>query len=136
MVVRFKKKAVKMRGSKTHGYGSKKKHRGSGSHGGKGHAGSHKHKIHHYIKYEPDHFGKKGFHSIAQRFGGKPSFINLSEVDALASELGKDSLDLRGKYDRLLGRGKLTKALKIRVRYASRKAIEKVEQAGGKVLVG
>ena len=35
-----KKKLVKQRGSKTHGWGSKKKHRGAGNRGGKGNAGS------------------------------------------------------------------------------------------------
>lgn len=134
MVVRHEKKSVKMRGSKTHGYGSKKKHRGSGSHGGKGHAGSHKHKIHHYIKYEPDHFGKRGFHSIPQRFGKKPSFINLSELSKLAEELGKNEIDLRSVADRLLGRGEIKKAITVRVKYASRIAREKIEKAGGKVL--
>ena len=34
------KKVRKFRGSHTHGYGSKKKHRGAGSRGGRGMAGS------------------------------------------------------------------------------------------------
>lgn len=40
MVVLRKKKVKKQRGSRTHGWGSPKKHRGSGSKGGKGNAGS------------------------------------------------------------------------------------------------
>ena len=41
MVVHKQKKNKRMRGAKTtHGYGAKKKHRGSGNKGGKGMAGS------------------------------------------------------------------------------------------------
>ena len=36
MVVRREKRVRKLRGSKTHGWGSKKKHRGGGSRGGRG----------------------------------------------------------------------------------------------------
>ena len=40
MTVNRRKKVVKQRGSHTHGWGSKKKHRGAGNRGGRGMAGS------------------------------------------------------------------------------------------------
>ena len=40
MVVIKRKKSVKQRGSRTHGWGAGKKHRGAGHRGGKGNAGS------------------------------------------------------------------------------------------------
>ena len=61
MVVRRAKKIRKKRGSRTCGYGITKKHRGAGSRGGRGKAGLLKHKKTWMIKYDPDHFGKKGF---------------------------------------------------------------------------
>ena len=63
MVVRFKKKVVKHRGSRTYGYGSAKKHRGKGSKGGKGKAGVGKKAGHRAIFFrEKNHvLGKKGF---------------------------------------------------------------------------
>ncbi|MBI5072716.1 50S ribosomal protein L15, partial [Candidatus Woesearchaeota archaeon] len=60
MVVRFRKKITRQRGKRWHGYGSKKKHRGKGSHGGKGFAGFHKHKWSYTVKYAPNHYGSKG----------------------------------------------------------------------------
>ncbi len=130
MIVRREKRSRKMRGSKTHGYGSKKKHRGSGSRGGKGHAGSHKHKIHHYIKYEPGHFGKKGFRSINQRFGRKPKVINVSDIQKMES----DVVDLRD-YTKVLGRGEITRPVKVIARSISESARQKIESAGGKVIL-
>ena len=61
------KKVQKMRGSKTHGYGAKKKHRGKGSKGGKGYGGSTKHNRTYIYAYEPEHFGHKGFHSMKKK---------------------------------------------------------------------
>ena len=40
MTVNRRRKRVRQRGSKTHGWGAKKKHRGKGNRGGKGMAGS------------------------------------------------------------------------------------------------
>ena len=131
-----RKKSRKFRGSKTHGYGSKKKHRGSGSKGGKGHAGSHKHKIHHYIKYEPEHFGKRGFRSVQQRFGKKLPAINIDDVEKIAKEAGTTEIDISALgYGKLLGRGEISTALEIKAPSASKSAIEKVEKAGGKVVL-
>ncbi len=58
------KKIRKQRGHRTHGWGSPKKHRGRGSRGGGGHAGSKKHKKVWIMKNEPERLGKRGFQSL------------------------------------------------------------------------
>src|SRR3989442_3851858 len=55
----------KLRGSRTHGRG-KKHGRGAGGRGGTGMAGLHKHKFKWMIKYDPEHFGPRGFFRHAQ----------------------------------------------------------------------
>jgi len=55
----------KLRGSRTHGRG-KKHGRGAGGRGGTGNAGLHKHKFKWMIKYDPEHFGPRGFFRHAQ----------------------------------------------------------------------
>ena len=55
------RKTRKMRGSRSHGYGITQKHRGAGSRGGHGMAGSKKHKWSYVSKYLPNYFGKRGF---------------------------------------------------------------------------
>ena len=109
-----KKKTQKMRGSKTHGYGSKKKHRGKGSRGGKGYAGSHKHKYSYIVKYEPNHFGSKGFHSLKKR--GK--FINIKDLERLAkgSEIDLTAIGI----DKLLSAGEIKRPLAIKVKKYSK----------------
>jgi len=123
------KKIRGMRGSKTHGYGAKKKHRGKGSRGGKGYAGSHKHKFSYIVKYEPDHFGYKGFHSLKT----KDTVINIRDLEKLAG--GKDEIDLTSLgFDKLLSAGEIKKPLTVAVKNCSKKAKEKIEKAGGKIV--
>ncbi|MCD6402883.1 MAG: uL15 family ribosomal protein [Candidatus Aenigmarchaeota archaeon] len=144
MVVRRKKKVKKMRGHRTYGYGSHKKHRGGGSRGGRGKAGMHKHKWIYTVKYEPDHFGKRGF-KRPREVVKKPKTINLDELDRLVEKLleekklkqekGKIKVDLKELgYDKLLGRGRITHKLVIKVDSFSELAKKKVEAAGGEIL--
>ena len=58
---------------------------------------------------------------------------NLQEVESL-SEGDSINLDDFG-FDKLLGKGRITKALNITVAEASARAIEKVEAAGGSVIL-
>ena len=113
-----------MRGSFTCGYGSKKKHRGKGSKGGKGYAGSHKHHMTYIAKYEPDHFGKHGFYSRKE----KENAINVEEVEKM--EGNEINLTEKG-YGKLIGKGRITKAKTVTVAKASKQAKEKMEKAGG-----
>ena len=132
MVVRREKKVRSYRGHRTYGYGSHKKHRGGGSKGGRGKAGMHKHKWIYTVKYEPEHFSKHGF-KRPRAVVRKPKVINLDELDKLLDELiakGKKlevELDKLG-YDKLLGKGKITKAVKVKVKVATQKAIEKIKK--------
>lgn len=124
------KKVVKQRGHRTHGWGSPKKHRGKGSRGGAGMAGSKKHRKTYMLKYARDHIGKHGFTSkIAKNLRS----INIREVLKIAGKEKKIDLTALG-YDKLLGTGEIKKALEIRVDYFSAGAKEKVEAAGGKIV--
>jgi len=130
---RKRKKIKKLRGSRTHGYGSKKKHRGKGSKGGKGYAGSHKHHYIKIMKYEPEHFGKKGF--VSKK---KEKAINIDQALKLCEKMKTNTIDLTSlRFDKLLSRGQIEKPITIKVRKASKKTVEKIEKLGGKlVLVG
>jgi len=135
MVVRKKKKVRKMRGTRSYGYGSHKKHRGGGSRGGRGKAGMHKHKWSYVVKYEPDHFGKRGFKRPVAATK-KVKAINVSGLEKLAVAAGKKKINLAELgYDKVLGSGKISTALKVSAGSFSKGAVEKIEAAGGKVIV-
>ncbi|MBW6461575.1 MAG: 50S ribosomal protein L15 [DPANN group archaeon] len=147
MVVNKTKKVRKLRGSRTHAWGSPKKHRGAGSRGGRGMAGS----------------GKKGqqkmsaLNNIKQRIGKsgfvRPSkviindvTINLSKIELnidnyLASGVAIKSgaiydIDLsKAGVQKVLGSGILISKMNIIAKKFSTTAIEKIEKAGGKAIV-
>jgi large subunit ribosomal protein L15 len=62
--------------------------------------------------------------------------MNLARLEALSNQNPDEGvIDLTSMgYAKLLGTGKLTKALSVKVESASKSAIEKIEQAGGKIL--
>jgi len=127
-----KKRTRKMRGKKTFGYGSKKKHRGGGSRGGRGMAGSFKHKKLKILKENPEHFGKVGF-KIKDKI--KIKAVNLKNLEIMAEKLGKERINLSELgYDKVLGTGKLTKPLEIEARFFSKNAKAKIEESGGKAV--
>lgn len=133
MTVRFRKKVTRMRGSKTHGWGGKKKHRGGGSKGGKGYAGLLKHKKSWMLKYEPDHFGKRGFkkpNATKER-----RIINLCDIERIAAQRGTNDIDVSALgYDKVLGTGHISMPLKIKAASFSARAKKKIEEAGGQWL--
>lgn len=131
--MRKRKKSIKLRGKKTHGYGSEKKHRGKGSHGGRGNAGSKSHKRFKFYKENPDHIGKFGFHSLrGKKAVPKIKSINLRELSKMASS-GEIDLEAKG-IDKVLGTGQLNAKLIVKARFFSAKAEEKITKAGGKVV--
>lgn len=133
MVVRKKRKVRKFRGKRSYGYGSHKKHRGGGSRGGRGKAGMHKHKWSYTVKYEPDRFGKRGF-KVPVAAAKKVKAINLRHLEALA--VGKKKIDLtKLGYNKVLGAGKIQAAMEVVAEAFSKKAIEKIEAAGGKAVI-
>mgnify|MGYP001280204693 FL=1 len=123
----------KFRGrSRYHGRG-KKAGRGAGLRGGRGNAGLNKHRVMTRIKYMPNHWGMYGFNR-------DPSLrtvhvtANVSQLEEIAGD--NDSVDLGDLgIDKLLGSGRISKAISITVNHASAKAIEKVEAAGGSVII-
>ena len=116
----------------THGRG-KKAGRGAGLRGGRGNAGLLKHRYMHMVKNMPDHFGRHGF-KRPQSVLKKEKIINVGQIEEIFP--GKNDIDL-GKegFDKLLGGGILNKKIKIKVNSASEKAIEKIKEKGGEVIL-
>jgi large subunit ribosomal protein L15 len=147
MTVNKRKKVSRYRGSCTHGGGSMKKRRGSGHRGGRGLAGGGKRADQNkptFLKlYGNDYFGKHGFVKKNQRVI-KPttlSFLNKKLDHFVEKNLVKKvgttyvvNLQDLG-FNKVLGTGNITKKLKLSADYVSKKAIEKIEAAGGKVEV-
>jgi len=146
-MIRRKRKVRKLRGSHTHGWGCKKKHRGSGHKGGKGMAGTGKRKKTKWtwvIKYMPGHLGKRGFKRPVEA-QNEVMAVNLRFIDEHLDELmqlgiayeeeGKIVVDTTQFADKVLGSGKITKPLVIKARAFSPKAEEKIVQAGGEALL-
>lgn len=134
------RKIRKKRGSRTQGYGRVGQHRKTGSKGMRK-VGRHKHLWSYVIRYEPEYFGKKGFVS-PRSLGKKSNVINVRKLDEMAekistkSENGKMFVDLESLgYTKLLGAGKITKPLIVKVASCSKSAAEKIKEAGGQILV-
>lgn len=125
------RKHRKMRGSRTQGYGRVGQHRDSGS---KGHrkVGRHKHLWSLVCNEKVPYFGKHGFHS-PQALHRIENAINLIKLDQLVTTETNINLTSMG-YTKLLGTGKITKALTITIPTASKTAQEKIKQAGGKLI--
>jgi large subunit ribosomal protein L15 len=125
-------KTKKFRGSMTHGRG-KKGGRGAGLRGGRGNAGLLKHRYMHMVKNMPDHFGRHGFKrhpSIVK----KDKIINVGQLEERFP--GKKDINLTKEgFDKLLGGGKITSGVKINVKAASQKAIDKIAEKGGEVKI-
>lgn len=116
----------------THGKG-KKGGRGSGLRGGKGNAGLSKHRYMYMMKNMPDHFGSHGF-KRPQSVIKKDKIINVGQLEEKFP--GKKDIDLKKEgFDKLLGGGNLNSKLKIKVDSASEKAIDKINQKGGQVIL-
>jgi large subunit ribosomal protein L15 len=128
-----KKKSVKLRGSRTQGYGSAKKNRGKGNRGGKGMAGTKDHRKFSVAKYFPGHIGKHGFRSLSKRgLKPRPAAINLRDLEKLVEESKSKEIDLpKLGYDRVLGAGTISKPLAIKAFSFSKTAEEKIKKAGG-----
>lgn len=106
------RKVRTLRGSRTHGWGQVGQHRESGSRGGRGNAGKHKHKWTHTVKYEPDYFGKHGFHSIKRdattvNVGALLELVEKHHLTETAIEKDNGVIDLNQiGFNKLLGQGK------------------------------
>ena len=144
MTATRQKKNKKQRGSHTHGWGAKKKHRGAGHRGGRGNAGTgkrgdaNKSKIWDQKKY----FGRHGFKKLSPSFKAVP--INVSQIqEKLEKYVEQKLIEKKGDsyiidvkqlgYNTVLGSGKITAKMEITAEKFSAKAEEKILTAGGKV---
>jgi large subunit ribosomal protein L15 len=136
----YKKRSARsrLRGRRTCGYGQKFKHRGKGSKGGKGMAGTGKRagqKVTWRLRYHPDYFGKKGFKTrqkkgLAMNVGYINDKLNtlIKEKKAIKE---KDGYKIELKGYKILSTGKVDKKLFIKADGFSKKAEEKIVKAGG-----
>jgi len=145
MTINKRKKNTRQRGSKTHGWGAKKKHRGQGHRGGRGMAGtgkradSKKPSIWKDVKY----FGKFGFVSKTPKL--KINAVNIGFLERHINKFISENLVKKEEgvyfielekigFNKLLGDGRVSMKFKIKTPYASKSAIEKVKEAGGEVI--
>lgn len=145
MVVYKRKKKVKFRASRSHGYGSHKKHRGAGHRGGRGRAGTGKRGDAKKTKIWKDakYFGKygfksKGFQSIKSVNLNfiEDKFESLVEKRLISEKGGVYEIDVsKLGFNKVLGTGNLSRKLKIYAQNFSKSAIDKIKAAGGEAVV-
>lgn len=138
MAIRLRK-SRRQRGSRYCGWGQIGQHRQSGSRGGVGQAGKHKHFWIRTVIEEPDHFGHpqtKSHHKINVK-----KWANLRDLDLLYFKQIKngttesETLDLTTLgINKLLGGGKVTTKMTVKVEQISRRAVEKIKAIGGNVI--
>jgi large subunit ribosomal protein L15 len=145
MTVNKRKKNIKYRGRRWHGWGKgQAHHKGAGNRGGRGRAGSGKRGDANKPKYWKDknYFGKYGFKKKGVKIDIKT--VNMDYLDKNIDKLVNDKkaefkegvyiIDLsKIGYDKLLCKGVINKKFDIVVWKASKNAKEKIEAAGGKI---
>lgn len=144
MVVNKRKKVGKYRGYSTHGCGSRKKRRGSGSKGGTGNAGTGKRagqkKASKYCKVLGKFGFKRGITLIPIKIINVGYFTaeklqHLVQAGKVVQEKDIYLIDLANLgYNKLLGMGKVYLKLKIKADSFSAQAEEKVKAAGGSIV--
>ena len=132
----------KFRGLRTHGRG-KKSGRGAGIIGGHGNAGLGKHKKIHMLKYDRDHFGRRGF-KRPQCVVAANRIINIKEMlerldDYVSLGFAKKEGNsyvvnlTEAGIDKLLGTGDINIAVNVTVSQISAQAREKITSSGGSI---
>ena len=144
MTINKRKKNERQRGSKTHGWGAKKKHRGKGHQGGAGMAGTGKRADSKKPSiWKERYFGKYGFVSKTPKVKIAPVNISYIEqhlnkyllLDLIKKENEFYSVELdKLGFNKLLGDGRVSVKFRIKTPYASKSAIEKVKEAGGEII--
>ena len=143
-MIRKTRKVCKLRGSRTMAGGCSKNNRGAGHRGGKGLAGGHKHHWTWMVKYDPNHFGKYGF-KRPQGSVYEYNPVNVDYLDEKCEELVSKGLATKEKkkividvteigYNKVLGKGRISKALTIKSPQFSKSALKKIEEAGGEAI--
>lgn len=129
-------KNSRLRGSRTAGWGFRQKHKGHGNKGGFGKAGTGKRADHKkQVALESDkkrkYFGKQGATSRGTA-ASKYEKINLCDIKDNFFKKSGDKIDL--SKHKILGNGNGFNA-EIRALSATASAIEKMEKAGGKIIL-
>ena len=121
------------KGMGTHGRGARKAGKDKGHKGGLGMAGSGKRADQHKTKiinmYGNDYFGKSGVTSRSTK-RDKRDRINLFDIQ---DKYKPGEVNLEGY--KILGGGEIKDKFTIKAKEASKSAIEKVEKAGGKIIL-
>ncbi|MFP4170544.1 MAG: uL15m family ribosomal protein [Methanomassiliicoccales archaeon] len=136
-------RSKKLRGSRTHGRGEKAG-RGAGKIGGHGGAGLLKHKFMSILKYDPEHFGRRGF-KRPQKVVSAQITLNVGDLEEQLDSMMRDGIarkendlmtvDLNSMgVDKLLGTGHVSTPMQVIVSDTSNSVREKIEAAGGSVL--
>lgn len=128
----------------TAGHGHKKKNRGAGHRGGRGKSGTGKRGDFKLMKLKPGgkNLGKHGFVSLKEQ----KKAINLGQLQLNLNTLyeeekikkSKDAYEIDLKklgYDKLLSKGDVYTKMNISVDSATKRAIKKVEEKQGKVIL-
>jgi large subunit ribosomal protein L15 len=126
------RRSRKYLGTRSHGKGNAKNRRGSGSKGGWGRAGMHKHRFSYATTHERDwvkYGGRRGFHN--------PTTIEVDTINLYEIENKIKSGKISGKFEfkgKILGCGMLSAPVEISAYSASERAIERIKKAGGKFI--
>ncbi len=149
----YPRKVLTMRGRRTNGYGKVGQHRKTGQRVGRGKTTQWKKSMKsYYLKQKREGFpdpdwemGKKGFkrpQDLNRIY--KVNTLNVKDLDLKIDTLVLDkkatksgntfNINLKEiNIQKLLGKGEINKTINISVKMASKRAIEKIEAAGGKI---
>ena len=132
MVRRIKSRKRKHLGNRSFGGGNTKNRRGKGCRGGVGRAGMGKHKRMLAIKLGEHLQTKKGFYSLTRR---KPAAVSLKQLNA-DIEAGKykeegGAFNIALKHAKCLSNGDIKYKVNVLAAGFSKKAKQKIEEAGG-----
>ncbi len=127
MPLKERKIRTKKRGTRNCGRGRKGSRKKGG---GRGLAGSNKHKLSWIIKNMPDHFGHESMTGKPKLKGVNVGYLNELAVTKSQDEINAISLG----FQKVLGRGTVTKPITIKAKAFTASAKEKIEAAGGKAL--
>jgi large subunit ribosomal protein L15 len=120
-----------MRGSHTHGWGAKKKHRGAGSRAGKGGSNWLYVKKSLTYSYQKDRVGKKGFVGHGPKVE-RPKTVNLEQLEHWAVAHKTKEVDAtKLGFGKVLGGGRLSMPLKVKAKLITERAQMKIKQVGG-----
>ena len=144
MAVNKRKKNTRARGSRSHFYGSHKKHRGAGHRGGRGNAGSGKKADQKKpnIWKDTKYFGRNSlkpqgkYVKTLNLFYFEEHFDSLVKSGQIKKEADTYNINLKDfDANKLLGSGEVTHKYKIACDFASKSAVAKVEEKGGSVTI-